>query len=211
MRRVVRAVVSQRGRTALMRADPVLGRLMTRVGRYGLVVEPLTSTFEALARSIVWQQLTGRAAQTIWNRLCALDGGDGTQPPSPTTTLALDEAMLRGAGLSRAKVLALKDLAARAKDGSLPDVADLAALDDDEVIAQLTAVRGVGPWSVQMLLMFRLGRRDVFPVDDYGIQQGFQRVFRGEATKARMLARAERWRPHRTMASWYLWRANELP
>lgn len=207
----MRAVVSQRGRTALMRADPVLGRLMTRVGRYGLVVEPLTSAWEALARSIVWQQLTGRAAQTIWNRLCGLDDGDGTHPPSPTTTLELGDDVLRGAGLSRAKVLALKDLAARAADGSLPGVADLAALDDDEAIARLTAARGVGPWSVQMLLMFRLGRRDVFPVGDYGVQQGFQRVFGGEATKARMVARAERWRPHRTMASWYLWRANELP
>jgi DNA-3-methyladenine glycosylase II len=205
------SAVSQRGRTALMRSDPRLARLMTRVGRYGLVVEPMTSTWEALARSIVWQQLTGKAAQTIWNRLCAVDGGTGTHPPPPTTTLVLADDVLRGAGLSRAKVLALKDLAARATDGSLPGVDVLATLDDDEAIARLTAVRGIGPWSVQMLLMFRLGRRDVFPVGDYGVQQGFKRVFGGEATTARMLARAERWRPHRTMASWYLWRATELP
>jgi 3-methyladenine DNA glycosylase/8-oxoguanine DNA glycosylase len=108
-------------------------------------------------------------------------------------------------------VLALKDLAARAADGTLPDVASLAGLDDDEAVARLTAVRGIGPWSVHMLLMFRLGRPDVFPVGDYGVQQGFKRTFGGEPTKTRMLARAERWRPYRTMASWYLWRATELP
>lgn len=198
--------VSQRGRTALMRSDPTLAGLMTKVGRYGLVVEPMTSTYEALARSIVWQQLTGRAAQTIWNRLCAVDGGAGTHPPPPATTLALADDVLRAAGLSRAKVLALKDLAARADAGTLPDVDTIATLDDDEAVARLTAVRGIGPWSVHMLLMFRLGRRDVFPVGDYGVQQGFKRVFGGEPTKERMLARAERWRPHRTMASWYLWR-----
>lgn len=205
------AAVSQRGRTALMRSDATLARLMTRVGRYGLVVEPMTSTYEALARSIVWQQLTGRAAQTIWDRFCSVDGAATSAPPSPTTTLALADDALRAAGLSRAKVLALKDLAARASDGTLPDIDTLAGLDDDEAVERLTVVRGIGPWSVHMLLMFRLGRRDVFPVGDYGVQQGFRRVFGGEPTKTRMLARAERWRPHRTMASWYLWRANELP
>jgi 3-methyladenine DNA glycosylase/8-oxoguanine DNA glycosylase len=208
---MVNTTVSQRGRTALMRSDPTLAGLMTRVGRYGFVVEPMTSTYEALARSIVWQQLTGKAAQTIWNRLCAIDGAPGTHPPSPSSTLGLADEALRGAGLSRAKVLALKDLAARAADGTLPDVASLAGLDDDEAVARLTAVRGIGPWSVHMLLMFRLGRPDVFPVGDYGVQQGFKRTFGGEPTKTRMLARAERWRPYRTMASWYLWRATELP
>lgn len=208
---MVSARVSQRGRTALMRSDPTLAALITRVGRYGLVVEPMTSTYEALARSIVWQQLTGKAASTIWSRLCAIDGVSGPHPPSPATTLALADEVLRGAGLSRAKVRALKDLAARADDATLPDVATLAGLDDDEAVGCLTAVRGIGPWSVHMLLMFRLGRPDVFPVGDYGVQQGFKRVFGGEPTKARMLARAERWRPHRTMASWYLWRATELP
>jgi 3-methyladenine DNA glycosylase/8-oxoguanine DNA glycosylase len=194
-----------------MEADPTLGRLMTRVGAYGLVVEPPTSVYEALARSIVWQQLTGKAAQTIWNRLCLVGDGTGGHPPTPALAVSLDDDVLRAAGLSRAKVLALKDLAARVVAGTLPDIDALATLDDDAVIEQLTAVRGIGPWSVQMLLMFRLGRPDVFPVGDYGVQQGFARVFGGEATKARLLTRAERWRPWRTMASWYLWRATELP
>lgn len=202
--------VSQRGRTALLRSDPVLAKLMTRVGPYRLVVEPMASTAEALARSIVWQQLTGKAAQTIWNRLCLVGDGTGTAPPTPAATLSLADETLRAVGLSRAKTLALKDLAARAVAGTLPDVAELQGLDDATAVARLTEVRGIGPWSVHMLLMFRLGRSDVFPVGDYGVQQGFARTFGGEATTAKMVARAERWRPWRTMASWYLWRATEL-
>jgi 3-methyladenine DNA glycosylase/8-oxoguanine DNA glycosylase len=192
-----------------MAADPPLGRLIERVGGYGLEVEPLTSVYEALARSIVYQQLTGKAAGTIYGRLCAL--GDGTAPPTPQRTRSLGDDVLRAAGLSGAKTRALKDLAAKVDDGALPDARALAELDDASVIAALTTVRGIGPWSAQMVLMFRLGRPDVLPLADYGVQKGFQRTFRTrELPSLKALeARGERWRPHRTMASWYLWRAAE--
>ena len=136
----------------------------------------------------------------------ALGGG---ALPAPAELLALDDTALRGAGLSRAKTAALKDLAAHAHDGRLPELAEARTLDDDALIERLTAVRGVGPWTVQMLLMFRLGRADVLPATDYGIRKGFQRVFRTRQLPSprQVLARGERWRPHRTMAAWYLWRA----
>ena len=200
------ARVSSAGRTALLRADPILGRHMERVGAYALQREPLTSVYEALARSIVYQQLTGKAAATIYGRLVAL--GRGGLPP-PAELLALDDTALRGVGLSGAKTRAIKDLALRQHEGLLPSADDAAGLDDDVLIERLSAVRGIGPWSVQMLLMFRLGRRDVLPATDYGVQKGFQKVFRKKRlpTPKELTAIGERWRPHRTMASWYLWRA----
>ncbi len=201
--------VSQ-GRKALMEADPVLGRLMDKVGPYRLVVEPPRSVYEALARSITYQQLTGKAAATIFGRVCALPGGSGAAPPPPEALLKLDDSALRGAGLSGSKTAALKDLAHKAHTGAIPDIDAIAAMSDDDAIAALVGVRGIGAWSVQMLLMFRLGRKDIFPVTDFGIQKGFGLTFRGAQTPAAMVKRAERWRPHRTMASWYLWRATEL-
>jgi DNA-3-methyladenine glycosylase II len=208
--------ISQRGRTALLQADPPLAKLIEQVGAYRLEVEPLVSVYEALTRSIVYQQLTGKAAATIFGRLCqvgdAPSGGTAPPSPSPSSVLGLDDSVLRGVGLSSAKTRAIKDLAARVDDGSLPDASALAHLDDDAIVAALTAVRGIGPWSVHMLLMFRLGRPDVLPAADYGVQKGFQQTFgTAELPSPKVLAlRAERWRPHRTMASWYLWRALEL-
>ncbi len=202
--------VSQAGRLALMRSDPALARLMEKVGPYNLVVEPPSSVYEALARSITYQQLTGKAAATIYGRVCGLPGGMGMAPPPPADLMKLDDAMLRAAGLSGAKTAAIKDLAEKASTGAIPDIDTLAGMSDDAAVAALVGVRGIGPWSVQMLLMFRLGRKDVFPVADYGIQKGFALTFRTEATAKTMLKRAERWRPMRTMASWYLWRATEL-
>lgn len=202
---------SSRGRAALMAADPTLAAAMAQVGPYTLDITPLTSVYEALARSIVYQQLTGKAAGTIWQRLLQLS--DGSMPPTPAQVAASSDETLRGVGLSRNKVLALRDLAARDAAGRLPDVEAAATMDDQRLIDQLSAVRGIGVWSVQMLLMFRLGRRDVVPTTDLGIQKGFQRAFRTPElpTPKEVAARAERWRPHRSMASWYLWRMTEQP
>lgn len=197
-------------RRALAAADPVLGRHLARVGRYGLVVDRASSIYQALAEAVVYQQLTGKAAATIFARVQALGGG---VLPAPAELLRLPDDALRGAGLSRAKAAALQDLAAHAHDGRLPELHEARGLADDALIERLCGVRGVGPWTVQMLLIFRLGRTDVLPATDYGIRKGFQRVFRTRAlpTPAQILSRGERWRPHRTMAAWYLWRALDTP
>ena len=125
--------------------------------------------------------------------------------------LGASDDKLRGAGLSRAKLLALRDLARRTADGEIPTLAEMQRLDDDEVITRLTAVRGVGRWTVEMLLIFRLGRPDVLPADDYGIRKGFAAAFRKRAlpTRDELDRRGARWKPYRTVASWYLWRAAE--
>ena len=198
-------------REALIAADPILGAHIEHVGAYGLVVEPLEAhhgVYRALTHSIVGQQLTGKAAATIHARLCTL-GSAGL--PTPQEVLALDVSALRGVGLSGAKATALVDLATHVVAGTIPDTPELDALDDDDIVQRLTVIRGIGPWSVQMLLMFRLGRPDVLPVLDYGVKKGFQRLYGGEAlpTAKELTARAEAWRPFRSMASWYLWRANE--
>ncbi len=196
---------------ALCRADPVLGRLIERVGPCRLEIGAMQSPFQALAEAIVYQQLTGRAAATILARVVAL-----FRPrrfPRPEEILRAPAARLRAAGLSRAKIAALKDLAARTLDGTVPPLAALRLMREDEITARLTSIRGVGRWTVEMLLIFRLGRPDVLPVGDYGIRKGFARAFRTRAlpTPRQVERRGERWRPHRTIASWYLWRALEPP
>ncbi len=192
---------------ALTRSDPILARLIDRVGPCRLEIEAMQSAFRALAEAIVYQQLTGRAAATILGRVVGL-----FRPkrfPRPEDILGATESMLRGAGLSRAKVAALKDLSAKTLDGTVPPVATLARMEEEEIVTRLTSIRGVGRWTVDMLLIFRLGRPDVLPVGDYGIRKGFARVFRtrGLPTPVQVARRGERWRPHRTVASWYLWRA----
>lgn len=164
-----------------------------------------------LAESIAYQQLTGRAAATIFSRVLAL-----YRPkrfPTPEDVLATADEALRSAGLSRAKVVAVKDLARRTLDGTVPTLAKLRRLDDEEIVERLTVVRGVGRWTVEMLLISRLGRPDILPAHDYGVRKGFQRAFRtrGLPTPAQVLRRGERWRPYRTVASWYLWRAIDNP
>jgi 3-methyladenine DNA glycosylase/8-oxoguanine DNA glycosylase len=197
-------------RQALIHADRVLGRHIERIGACRLQPQPSSSIVAALAEAIVYQQLTAKAAATIHARVAAL-GAAGF--PSAAELLALPETNLRGAGLSASKARALKDLAEKELDGRLPSLAECAALPDDEVVARLTVVRGIGPWTVQMLLMFKLGRPDVLPATDYGVQKGFQRVFRTrDLPRPRaVLARGERWRPWRTAAAWYLWRALDPP
>ena len=183
---------------------------MERVGPYALEVNPISSLFVALSRSIVYQQLHGKAAATIFARVQAL--GDDGAFPTPERLLAIDDVTLRGAGLSHNKLLALRDLAKHCISGALPTLEQAKDLDDETLVEQLTAVRGIGRWSVEMLLIFSLGRRDVLPVRDLGIQKGFQFTFGLDALPkpADIAARGERWAGHRTMASWYLWRASDL-
>jgi len=187
--------------------DPRLALVIERHGPCRLEPDGVQSPFAALAESIAYQQLTGKAAATIFSRVLAL-----YRPrrfPRPEDVIATADEALRSAGLSRAKVAAIKDLAARVLDGTVPSLSQLRRLSDAEIVERLTAVRGVGPWTVEMLLIFRLGRPDVLPASDYGVRKGFKRAFRtrGLPTPAQVLRRGERWRPYRSVASWFLWRA----
>jgi 3-methyladenine DNA glycosylase/8-oxoguanine DNA glycosylase len=189
--------------------DAKLGALIAKVGPLALVTETARSTFEALARAIVYQQLHGKAAATIFARLGALFPRGRLRPEA---LLALEEAALRGAGLSRNKMLALRDLAARTLDGTVPHVRRLHTMTDEDIVTQLAEVRGIGRWTVEMLLIFRLGRPDVLPVHDYGVRHGFKLAYRKRAlpTPKELARHGEKWRPFRTAASWYLWRAVDL-
>lgn len=198
-------------RRALARADPRMAELMRRVGPFRLELQPLHSPFEALARSIVYQQLHGRAAATIFGRLCDRvgKGPDFT----PDALLSVPDPALREAGLSSNKAAALKDLANKTREGAVPTLDEVHRLGDAELIERFTQVRGIGQWTVEMLLIFRLGRPDVLPVDDFAIRKGYM-LMRGlkESPKPReVLEYGERWRPWRTVASWYLWRSLDQP
>jgi O-6-methylguanine DNA methyltransferase len=194
----------------LRASDPALVRVIDTAGPFAMRLKRARSLFGALAESIVYQQLHGRAAAAIFARVCALFPRAHEGPTAEQILRASDE-KLRGAGLSRAKLLSLKDLARRAKDGEIPTLAEAHAMSDEALVERLSAVRGIGRWTVEMLLIFRLGRPDVLPADDYGIRKGFAVAFRKRGLPAAkdVLARGERWRPYRTVASWYLWRAAE--
>jgi 3-methyladenine DNA glycosylase/8-oxoguanine DNA glycosylase len=192
-------------------ADPALGTLIEQVGGFGLKPRHTQSLFAALTRSIVYQQLSGAAAATILRRVTALFAP--RRFPTPRDLLAMPEARLRAAGLSAAKTAALRDLAQRTLDGTVPSMALVRRLGDEEVVERLTQVRGIGRWTVEMLLIFRLGRPDVLPLGDLGVRKGFARTFRkrGLPPPTVIQRHAERWRPYRSVASWYMWRALELP
>lgn len=192
-------------------ADPALARLIDAAGPFTMELKRTPCIFGALAEAIVYQQLNGKAAATIYGRVCALFPRAQDGPTAANIARASDE-KLRGAGLSRSKLLALRDLAKHELAGKIPTLADARSMDDTALIETLTAVRGIGRWTVEMLLMFRLGRPDVLPVDDYGVRKGFALTMRKRDLPDRdtMTKRAERWRPYRSVASWYLWRAVEL-
>jgi 3-methyladenine DNA glycosylase/8-oxoguanine DNA glycosylase len=194
----------------LAEADSRLGELIEQAGPFTMRPTPTQSLFAALARSIVYQQLSGKAASTILGRTIRLFAP--RRFPTPSDLLEAPAERLRGAGLSAAKAAALKDLAARTLDGTVPSLAQIRRLDDEAIIERLTEVRGIGRWTVEMLLIFRLGRPDVLPLTDLGVRKGFGLTFRrGRLPEASvMLRRAERWRPYRSVVSWYLWRALEL-
>jgi 3-methyladenine DNA glycosylase/8-oxoguanine DNA glycosylase len=196
----------------LKKADPALGRLIDKVGAYTLRVEGIHSPFDALAQAIMHQQITGKAAATIVRRFKE-KLADGESFPTPEAVLSASDETLRAVGLSRSKALAMRDLAAKTIGGTVPTYAALLAMDDELIAERLTRIRGIGLWTVHMLLMFRLGRPDVVPTTDYGVRKGFMVAFRGkEMPSPKDIAkRAEKWRPYRSVASWYLWRALELP
>lgn len=195
----------ERARRLLMRRDPRLGAVIKRVGRCGLPDQRTHEPFAGLVRVIMSQQLSGKAADTIFGRVEALAGGRHWL--TPDVVKALDVAALRAAGVSRPKISYLYDLADHVGDGRL----DLHALDghpDEEVLARITAVKGLGRWSAEMFLMFRLNRPDVFPTGDLGIVKGMQKLFgmKRRPAERTMIRLAEPWRPYRSVAAWYLWR-----
>jgi len=197
--------------------DAKLGALIDRAGPFTLKLDPAPSPFESLLESILYQQLHGKAAATIHRRVREHFGGD----PAPQLLIDTPDEILRAAGVSGNKIRALKDLAARVLDGTVPTAGAIGKMNDAEIVERLTAVRGIGPWTVEMLLIFRMGRPDVFPVSDYGVRKGFALTFL-RLPKTRSLAaedlpkadvllkRGKRWAPFRSVASWYLWRACDL-
>ncbi|SNS32353.1 DNA-3-methyladenine glycosylase II [Granulicella rosea] len=218
---------------ALSAADPKLGRLIARVGPCTMKLAGAQSPFEALLEAIVYQQLNGKAAATIHRRLLESFAPPGsiaragdepfTRAPHPTAQHMLDapNEQLRAAGLSKNKALAVRDLAAKTLDGTVPTLAKIRKMTDDEIVAHLSQVRGIGPWTVEMMLIFRLGRTDVLPVSDYGVRKGFALTFGKLKPQDKvtpmdlpkpdvMLKRAKKWSPWRSVASWYLWRACDL-
>ncbi len=192
------------------KCDPVMAALMRAAGPYRLEVEASRSPFESLARAITHQQLNGIVANRILQRFIALFGNEPF--PAPGAVLARPDHELRAVGLSFAKIESLKDLAAKTASGIVPDSDALVALDDEAIVARLTQVRGIGRWTVEMLLMFQLGRPDVLPVDDFGVRNGFRLAYglRGLPTPRALAAFGERWAPYRSAAAWYLWRAVDL-
>ena len=190
--------------------DPPLAPLLDAVGAFAMELKSAPSIFGALAEAIVYQQLSGKAAATIFARLRALYPRPH-EAPTAEQILRTSDAKLRGAGLSQAKMLALRDLAQRQFEGTIPTLAEADRMTDEAIIERLTEVRGVGRWTAEMLLMFRLGRPDVLPADDYGIRKGFAVAFRKRdlPSPEDVLKRGARWAPYRTVASWYLWRAAE--
>jgi methylated-DNA-[protein]-cysteine S-methyltransferase len=194
----------------LREADPALARVIDAIGPFRLRRKETQSLFVALAEAIVYQQLHGKAAAAIFARLCALFPRARTGPTPRQILRAADE-KLRGAGLSQAKLLSLRDLAERTLKGEIPTLEEVHLLSDDDIVERLSTVRGIGRWTAEMLLIFRLGRPDVLPADDYGIRKGFAVAFKKRALPAPkdVLKRGHAWRPYRTVASWYLWRAAE--
>ena len=190
--------------------DKRLGRLIQQVGPCSLKQKKRRSPFESLVQSVAYQQLNGTAAATIIGRVKALY--PNRRFPTPEDLLATPDEKLRAAGLSRAKTAAIKDIAQKTLEGIVPTSRTISKLSNEEIIERLTSVRGVGPWTVEMLLIFTLGRTDVLPVTDYGVRKGFAKTYGWKElpTPKELLERGEKWKPHRSTAAWYFWRALEL-
>ena len=193
-----------RARRVLMRRDPVLAPIISRHGACGLMTGREGDIFCGLVEAIVSQQLSKRAAATIYGRVRALVPNGG--PPTPEAFLPISDDALRGAGLSRPKLGYLRDLSRKMLDGSV-NAAGLESMTDEEIVQELTKIKGIGRWTVEMLLIFRLARPDVFPAGDLGIVKAVQKTYNLRRTPdvKRLHAIAERWRPYRSVASWYLW------
>lgn len=199
---------AERATRELAARDPKLAALIAAVGPFAMAREAHGSVYESIARAIAHQQLANKAAATIWGRVLALGGGALLPPDGLRAT---PDAALRGAGLSGAKLLALRDLAEKTAAGEVPTLAEAAAMEQEALIERLTRVRGVGRWTAEMFLMFGLGRPDVLPVGDFGVRNGCRVAYglRALPTAAALTRRGARWKPWRTVASWYLWRASE--
>ena len=195
----------------LAATDPRMAVLIAQAKPFAPRAAVIVRPFDALAESIAYQQLSGKAAATIWGRVRALYGT--RKWLDPQAVLATPAEKLRACGLSTNKTAALKDLAAKRLHGTVPTGAVLAKLPDEEIIVRLTAVRGIGRWTVEMLLLFEMGRLDVWPVADYGVQKGYARTFRKRKvpTAKELEKHGEKFRPYRSVAAWYFWRALELP
>ena len=195
----------------LAATDPRMAALIARSRRYDIKASLSLRPFDALAESIAYQQLSGKAAATIWSRVRALY--PKRKFLDPQLVLDTPDDKLRAAGPSRSKVAALKDLAAKTLDGSVPSARAMARMSDEEIIERLVKVRGIGRWTVEMLLLFDLGRPDVWPVHDYGVRKGFAKTFgRRKLPTPKQLSRfGQKWRPYRSMAAWYFWRALDQP
>src|SRR5881394_3047101 len=195
--------------TCLAERDERLKRLIDETPTFRLEIEETRSPYEALLESIAYQSISGKAAATIFGRIKAL-GGNG-RAPTPAEMLRLRTSVLRKAGLSGAKVLAMKDLARKTLAGVVPTLEQAHEMSDEALVERLVAVRGIGVWTVEMFLIFRLGRPDVLPVLDLGVRTGWAITYAKPElpTPRALLAFGERWRPYRTVASWYLWRACE--
>ena len=191
----------------LKKSDPQMAALIKAVGPCGIVVKDKTQPWQALTRAVAYQQLHGRAAESIFNRFLALYAHG--KFPTPDEILESDNHVLRAAGFSQAKVNAIRDIAEHAAAGKIPTRAKCAKMSDEEIIAACVPVRGVGRWTVEMLLIFTLGRLDVWPVDDFGIAEGYRHIYGlKERPKAKELkALGDKWAPYRSVAAWYLWRA----
>jgi 3-methyladenine DNA glycosylase/8-oxoguanine DNA glycosylase len=194
----------------LKKADPKLALLIERVGPCTREIPHHFSIFYSLMRSITYQQLAGKAAATILGRVEQASAGG--KRPTPEQVMATSDEAFRAAGLSRNKLAAIRDLAAKTLDGTVPDLKSIHRMDDEEIIERLIQVRGIGRWTAEMLLIFRLGRPDVLPCDDYGVRKGAQLIYRLRKLpdKKRLTKIAEPWRPFRSTGSWYMWRALDI-
>jgi 3-methyladenine DNA glycosylase/8-oxoguanine DNA glycosylase len=195
----------------LSAADPALGALIARAGPFAMELKPARSVFAALSEAIVYQQLSNKAAATIFGRLCD-HFPRGPIGLTAERLLVLPDTRIRAAGISRPKLKSLRDLARRTVAKELPTLAATRGMADDEIIERLVAVHGIGRWTAEMFLMFRLGRPDVLPTDDYSLRKAYARAFKKRALPSREALEklGEKWRPYRTVASWYLWRALEM-
>jgi DNA-3-methyladenine glycosylase II len=192
----------------LRQSDPRLGEWIDRIGVLQFPTPPAREPYVALLETIAHQQLAGAAARAIWTRVIALfENG----VPCSQRLVEMTEEHLRSAGLSRSKALAMRDICHRVNAGTIPSAALITQMSDTEIYAQLMAVRGVGSWTVDMLMMFTLCRPDIMPVTDYGVRKGFQVLYRKRALPSpkQLLKSAEKWRPHRSVAALYLWRIAE--
>lgn len=196
----------------LSKVDARLKKVIEKVGPIRIELDSEESVFESLARSIVYQQLHGKAAATILGRFKALFP-ETADFPRPRDVLAMDEQLLLKCGLSRAKTAAIRDLAAYVDLGKIPDRGKADSMDNNELIETLTQVKGIGRWTVEMFLIFTLGRADVLPIHDYGVRNGFASVYRKKEfpTPNELDEIGVKWKPFRSAAAWYFWRALELP